>query len=477
MTANCEKKATKFFSATVYNSMYDISCQSGSLFFYENATNEHNNPVISSYNAFTETEMADILTVLGELNWTDDGTTDRLQFNYDGCIYHNGWLYFGYEQKVIYYDHYFCTMPDGIAQKLKAKQASAKPYDSTDTQTDMSISDLQEKYRDYFGLDTSDGLTVYIWQMAENSYSCVLLSGTSIPYTYKYLLEFPTTTMEEMRAIVSSYGLPQSKIIITPTVMPHSSYAYNINDQYIAKLEALFWYGEVPVTGNNETSVNTPMQEFTAQITDADSLYMTLEEIVTQEKVEYGEQYTVNVNGLSTPVKLVMQGDSELVSIIAYGYTVETGSEGIYLYGNINTKLYQYGDAVILSRDYYDVGNTWILTPDGCISVYPENGTSVTLDVDENGELRYTRLAEKFNADVQQVYTAPIYLATSRDDFYREEGIAAIQNGQLVLYPEKTYTISDCFDLDEIFEYANENGEYTEYDSVDELLEANNSAE
>jgi len=89
-----------------------------------------------------------------------------------------------------------------------------------------SIDDIQEKYPQYFGLDTSNGLDVIVWQMAENNYNFGLLPHT---YEERYwlsdeLTELKSVRLDDMRAIIESYGIPQEKIYIVPWQNPLSSY-------------------------------------------------------------------------------------------------------------------------------------------------------------------------------------------------------------------------------------------------------------
>lgn len=85
---------------------------------------------------------------------------------------------------------------------------------------------LMEKYPEYFGLDTSEGLDVYVWQMAKNSYSFGLLPHQETPRDAldTSLWELKGTTPAEMREILTSYDVNQSWIHIIPWQNPLSSY-------------------------------------------------------------------------------------------------------------------------------------------------------------------------------------------------------------------------------------------------------------
>ena len=117
---------------------------------------------------------------------------------------------------------------------------------------------LREKYPMYYDLDATNGLIVYIWQMAKDSYSCCLLPNNGVELTAFDLLSLnPTaTTLEEMRYIVASYlqYMYADGISICPIVMPTSSYAYTIDEKYISEINELFWneflLGETLLYGN-----------------------------------------------------------------------------------------------------------------------------------------------------------------------------------------------------------------------------------
>ncbi len=135
---------------------------------------------------------------------------------------------------------------------------------------------LKERYPQYFDLPTDKGLELYIWQMSGDSYTCILLPGKNLGYTQTELLACHNagTTLEVMRAIVSSYmpELSRENVTIVPVTMPHSSYAYNIDDAYIENLNKLFWDGfpvytpqcidsavfDVDADGVEETCLLTP---------------------------------------------------------------------------------------------------------------------------------------------------------------------------------------------------------------------------
>ncbi len=103
------------------------------------------------------------------------------------------------------------------------------------------VNQLKEKYPQFFNVSTDGGLTVYIWQMAENSYNCYLantyleaISDNSFTYDVG-------ATIPETRAILTTYNIGQKDITVQPVINPLSSYFYEIDDAYRAKIKELFW--------------------------------------------------------------------------------------------------------------------------------------------------------------------------------------------------------------------------------------------
>ncbi len=87
-----------------------------------------------------------------------------------------------------------------------------------------TASELKEKYPEYFDLPTSKGLEVYVWQMAHGSYSFGLLPGTNREKLPAEFLQLKGASAEEMKAILSAYGLNEQNILIIPWQNPISSY-------------------------------------------------------------------------------------------------------------------------------------------------------------------------------------------------------------------------------------------------------------
>lgn len=185
--------------------------------------------------------------------------------------------------------------------------------------------------------------------------------------------------------------------------------------------------------------------------------------------------YTVEIGGLCAPVALHM-AYSRLVSISAFDHTVYVDTEAwdySFLYGNTTAYLYDYQDAIILNLWTDSIGYSCVMTSQGSSVDYPSGGTSRMVYVSEDGQLQWSKTSCKFNRPMQQRDIAPIDLATSRDEFYYAIGNASFEGGSVQYGEAVHYTISDVFDLDTAFADAKAQGQYAEFDTVDELLAYN----
>jgi len=210
----------------------------------------------------------------------------------------------------------------------------------------VDMDQLKSKFPNYFGLTTSKGLEVYIWQMAEGSYSCGLLPGKNLNYTQEELwnLHKSSASLDEMRAIIADYmvngDVPKSNIVIQAIGMPHSSYAYTIDDEYRRKLNELFW-SEIPIVENTKYS---PIIDIATFDIDGDGkneqcslsygptsgLFTFILSVSENGRLEYYNIYNGLAGEMSfetttggTKLHLVPQGESKPID---YSFSVKEGN-------------------------------------------------------------------------------------------------------------------------------------------------------
>lgn len=95
-----------------------------------------------------------------------------------------------------------------------------------DVSAAFDLQPLRAQYPEYFDLDASAGLDVYVWQMAPGSYYFGLLPHTASPRdsTAQELLALRGASSEQMRYILAAYALDPDDIHIIPWQNPISSY-------------------------------------------------------------------------------------------------------------------------------------------------------------------------------------------------------------------------------------------------------------
>ena len=95
-----------------------------------------------------------------------------------------------------------------------------------DVSAAFDLQPLRVQYPEYFDLDASAGLDVYVWQMAPDSYCFGLLPHTASPRdsTAQELLALRGASSEQMRYILAAYALDPDDIHVIPWQNPISSY-------------------------------------------------------------------------------------------------------------------------------------------------------------------------------------------------------------------------------------------------------------
>ena len=132
------------------------------------------------------------------------------------------------------------------------------------------IAALRSQYPEYFGLDTSKGLKVYVWQMSNDGYFCALLKGSDNK-TDAELSRMKGTTIEEMRLILSTYDVASKDVEIVSFCNPISSYWYEIDDDYSVWIERLI-KGAIPFQNKELTgdALTHPPMSISDMVYDVD---------------------------------------------------------------------------------------------------------------------------------------------------------------------------------------------------------------
>ena len=139
---------------------------------------------------------------------------------------------------------------DGMVFSITEDSASVGNSDLNEEQTA-----LMERFPEYFGLDTSKGLDVIVWQMAGESYSFGLLehSDTERDWISRELMDLKGVSAEQLREILATYAVSEDGIYIIPWQNPISSYlpSYCINlggedmdakrEAYIAEIRGMLF--------------------------------------------------------------------------------------------------------------------------------------------------------------------------------------------------------------------------------------------
>ncbi len=125
---------------------------------------------------------------------------------------------------------------------------------------ETAADDLRLKYPQFFDVSTDGGLTVYVWQPAEDVYKCHLANTFSESISDNSFAYITGTTIEEMLTVLSTYDIDKEDITIQPVTNPLSSYYYEIDEAYSEKIRKLFW-GDEEITLPEDEEITLPELE------------------------------------------------------------------------------------------------------------------------------------------------------------------------------------------------------------------------
>lgn len=141
-----------------------------------------------------------------------------------------------------------CFLTNPISEKDSSNTTSNVGDISSDDssavneKTEKLIEQLLQTHPHFFNIPTEGGLTVYVWEWSPGIFQCHLANtqidaqkGESFVYSVGY------ATVEEMKAILTTYDIAQADITIKAVNNPLSSYYREIDYEF--KLEVLTLFG------------------------------------------------------------------------------------------------------------------------------------------------------------------------------------------------------------------------------------------
>ena len=104
-----------------------------------------------------------------------------------------------------------------------------------------STKNLQNKFPEYYNLDTFKGIEVYVWQTEKDEYMCGALSGTDRNKTFEEISKLASNgaTIEEMQDILASYDIDKEEISIVP-IRIYTDY-FEIATEDLINVKEVFW--------------------------------------------------------------------------------------------------------------------------------------------------------------------------------------------------------------------------------------------
>ena len=107
----------------------------------------------------------------------------------------------------------------------------------------VTFTALRNRCPEYFDLPTDKGLEIYVWQMAQDDYSFGLMAGTNLRKEDEQLWNLKGVSLDDLFLILTTYDISPENIEVIPIHMPYSSYWYEIDDAYTARVREML-FGE-----------------------------------------------------------------------------------------------------------------------------------------------------------------------------------------------------------------------------------------
>ena len=173
-------------------------------------------------------------------------------------------------------------------------------------------------------------------------------------------------------------------------------------------------------------------------------------------------------------------GQCCLSAITAWGQTLSFADEPLQIYGNFTFRLLNINRTGMTVFGYgYYCCDWWFLTENGCETIVgstvpkEEEYTSCIYYFSANdfGELGYIRRPRKY-AIIHTIDS--ISDVSSRDELYSEYGwVSFSDSGEPIYHPTRTVTISEAFDLEDLWQKCREELWAADYKTLDEMMAAN----
>ena len=147
-----------------------------------------------------------------------------------------------------------------LSYRIKEPEKARELYESMITVNQYST--LQTNYPEFFDLDVTEGLIVYICEWSPNNFKCALESALYDEISDKSFAFTGGCSMAEMRAILSSYNIKRENVGIRVVQNPLSSYRINITKKYKREIEKKFWSTPTYTGVNADNIFKTVYREY-----------------------------------------------------------------------------------------------------------------------------------------------------------------------------------------------------------------------
>lgn len=230
--------------------------------------------------------------------------------------------------------------------------------------SEKELKKLQDKYPHFFGLDTQEGVTVYVTKTSRDNYKCYVSSNKNPTFPPDILNFDEFSSIGEMRTILSVYALESKNVTVKPFQHMLSSYLWDEAEVSTTNLYLLLGF---ETYGANTGRMHKVYDEYYYAVIDAESELVEYGLYYLSDK-ESGKYILVDKIGSIKPYFVVFEDALFYTSEYKLKSVDTDGTNAVTVYGaeNYNSKLDYAIETIEIAKDGYIYcrGDRWGKTPE-----------------------------------------------------------------------------------------------------------------
>ncbi len=230
--------------------------------------------------------------------------------------------------------------------------------------SEKELKKLKEKYPHFFGLDTQEGVTVYVTKTSRDNYECYISSNKNPAELQKVLKFNQFASIGEMKTILSHYDLESKNVTVKPFQHMLSNYLWEEAEISTTNLYLLLGF---EAYDTNTGRMHKVYDKYYYAVIDAESELVEYGLYYLSDK-ESGKYVLVDKIGSVKPYFVVFEDTLFYTSEYKLKSVDTDGTNAVTVYGaeNYNSQLDYAIETIEIAKDgyIYCKGERWGKTPE-----------------------------------------------------------------------------------------------------------------